>query len=209
MLQVIENALQRFRPETPQIPPTLPSDLRHPERKTILLCLIQNIGILSREQVEILSQDLYQDTLNHVFRPLSQSCQRSGILDQRKQKEVSSSPILNRVCINYSQEEMERIFNPKPLEPDEESTHSMPDFYAGDGPQRKLIKELYSLESLGEVININQPLQESFVVTNRGYAVAQTLQIIYSHRDWKKYGDPLIVTTERSQLATSFPSLHN
>lgn len=168
----------RFRPE---FSPNPEPDVPVLERKYVLTYLVAKFRRLPRQDVVSLAEQLYSDTTNGVPRPLKDICKAAGLLNGQA-KPPDRDSFFNRVALSYTTTEMEQIYSLTPHTEDDIPPRYV-DLLAGDGPPRPLLKELYSLESLGEVVALTSTddNQEVFVPTNAGAAHAEALQVIFRY----------------------------
>lgn len=185
-------------------------DLPRLERKYVLMYLLDRLESLDRHQVQLLAEVLLKDSENGGPRPLTAVCH-----DANLKNGFSRDPFLRRVALSYSAVEMNKRYTSAVENPSDPP--SPVDALAGSGPPRPVLKDLYSLQSLGSAYVVAheastrkvgtgsaglapQPgelkVSETFLLTNRGKAHADALRAIFDHIDWGN--DDHIVVVDRS-----------
>lgn len=185
-------------------------DVPRVERKHVLLYLARRLEQLrrplDRPQVEAIAGVLEHDAQSKHVRPFTEVCH-----DAKLKNGFSRDPFLSRVAVRYDLDELGKTFPPFTDDPADPT--GLVDALAGSGPPRPLLKELYSLESVGSTVVLSPPTppltldelddflgRQLFLPTSRGGAHADALHDIFARLNWG--GDAnLLLLVERSGSA--------
>jgi hypothetical protein len=171
------------------------------ERKYVLMYLLDQVGMLTRGQVDQLAEQLYQRSQRREPPiPIRETCHSAGIATTNG---FDKDVFVNSVALDYGQLEMEQEYSLRPLE-EGPVAPGLIDTLAGSGPPRPLLKELYSLAGLG-VVSVDREANtpEMFRLTHRGTAAAKALNVIFDalQPDLKKRNFLVIVGPNSTTLA--------
>lgn len=153
------------------------------DREYIVLYLLDKIGSLTRSEVKDLA-DTLRANRNVVLSEMLKKPRHSGV---SRLRELLSKPTvdegLSHLVLSYDEKEETTDKPPEMWGPS--------DIWAGDGPARPLLKELYSLESarLVNVLGFRQDRgrDEMFRPTMAGQTFAKMMGIIFRSTQWNDY----------------------
>lgn len=138
---------------------------------------------LTRQDIHRLAAEIYSDSDLGEPRSLRETCEAAAILPKGK---ASADPFLNHVALNYSKTEMDKVkkYSTEPRKPTDIPRSSV-DVRAGEGPARPILKDLYSLESLGLIVVVENGDSEVFVPLHAARSLARTKSLLYRHAKWE------------------------
>lgn len=158
-------------------------------RKYGLLYLVVQLGSLARSDVPRLAQQLEHDVKEGFPRSLLETADAAQVTDHANG--YHDDPVLTQVALRYTEEEFTRGYSLDPRSPGER-LRTLADTRAGSGPERPLLKELYSLENLGFLFREEVPPKgpadkgdEVFYPTHAASSLAKAVRIVYANRKLK------------------------
>jgi hypothetical protein len=150
------------------------------ERSHILFYVAARLAVahvpLTRESVAVLADELSHDMDQPIPRTVRDILQSNPAF--RTTNTVRRDPFLKRIAIVLEKWEVDKANNPNP-------PRNPIDSMAGSGPSRPLLKDLYSMVGIGNLVanlpngRADSPNRdgETFYPTNRGLSLARSMQL--------------------------------
>lgn len=184
----------------------LPVNVPKLERKYALLYVVDQLGTLTRRQVEDLAAVIDTNTQQGVVESLAEASHAAQLLKAGRHRKFFQDAFLNHVSLSYTTDELHKLPRTEPIAPNEQP-RSLADFLAGDGSVRPLLKELYSLEGLGLVIvRTDEDSRELFAPTTRGREYAITLGDTFDRIvNWDHQKNFMAVVTRYETIVQATP----
>lgn len=173
---MVERALNFLKRRTVSEPPvSLERGLPMLRRGEVLGYLMAFLGRLTRSRVEQLGKALYADILNNNERSMA-DIWASVFLNDGDKDPFREDTFLNHVALVYRKDEME--FDTSAFS-NSSSWHSAASVFAGGGPARPLLLELYCLQWQGSVQIYKDEEEEVFIPGRHEYETKKYIQKMY------------------------------
>lgn len=162
------------------------------DRENVLMHLVNVEKQVTRSQIDRMAELFREDQENGVVRSVSEVW-KQVVRDEggNASKKILRDPVLKRVSLSYDKTEDTLPNGRDPNQPIELTDPGYmwmreDDIAAGIGPQRPLVKELYSLYQFGYLRKSGGTQNEIFTPSGPGETLSRWLVIIYEHNDWPK-----------------------
>ena len=149
----------------------------HTGRKFGLMYLLSQLRRLSRSQVQDFASASYEEAQKETYSSLADVCVKSGLIDRKSR--LRKDTFLKHMGIAYTRQEMEREFDTS-VQQIGDLVRTIDDTFAGAGPIRPVLKDLYGLWLLewADVWEMGRP-DELFWPTSRALSLADATRDNY------------------------------